>query len=155
MQSEKWNVNSNGRSFPKSAAALSPSHIVRLQYKHWTEQQWNIYVVSLFMSMQMCHYKSAKLPLVPAQWAGEVSSVWSLVAAWRPSQSQLHQNSGSQWPVVPTPAPMLDTRGRGQWPWQHWPVVTVVMSLQEHCLGHQNASLQGWNVSGDMIQVAF
>ena len=33
--------------------------------------------------------------------------------------------------------------------------VTVVMSLQEHCLGHQNASLQGWNVSGDMIQVAF
>ena len=50
--------------------------------------------------MQMCHYKSAKLPSVPAaQCAGEVSSVWSLVAGWRPflvtTPSELRQCSAS------------------------------------------------------------
>ena len=52
--------------------------------------------------MQTCHYthhKSAKLRSAPAQCAGEVSSVCSLVAAWRPSLvttlSELRQYSAS------------------------------------------------------------
>ena len=101
MQSEKWNVNLNGRSFPQSAPLNPRVHIVRLQYKHKTEPQKNISVVSMFVfhsnvSLQVCQV--AKWPSsAVCRWG--VLPVWSLVAAWRPflvtTPSELRQCSAS------------------------------------------------------------